>query len=59
MLVNILLVIVVVTIRSKEVRGVAVLKNPNLYLYLNLEPILKKFCLADGPLTGARSLKKV
>ena len=28
------------------------------YLYLNLEPILKKFCLPVWPLTGPLSLKK-
>lgn len=27
------------------------------YLYLNREPIRKKFCLAEGPLTGPLSLK--
>lgn len=28
------------------------------YLYLNLEPILKKFCLPEGALVEALSLKK-
>lgn len=28
------------------------------HLYRNLEPMRKKFCLADGPFTGARRRKK-
>ena len=37
----------------------AVFWNSVLPEYLNLDPILKKFCLAFGPLVVALSLKKV